>query len=135
FSDHTQAFGTSDNGTFVKSFDVNGVLYAVTGSGTVDLTHGITAVGRSGDSSTNSSIVGDNPDGRDHVVTYKITGDGPILEYMLFWEDLDLPPGPIHASPNDFNDLGITLRAAHTGRVAPLPPAALTGTAPIASLP
>src|SRR3954469_25407537 len=70
FSDHSQSFGTVQVGNFVKSFDVVGKHFDVSGSDVVDLSHGIT-VGRGGDTGMDSSIVADNPDKRDHLITYQ----------------------------------------------------------------
>ena len=136
FSDHAQSFGTIQVGNFVKSFDVSGNHYDVTGSDVVDLTHGIT-VGRDGDTGMDSSIVADNPDKRDHLITYQVTGEGSTPQYMLFWDDLNLPPGPPHGSASDFNDVVVELqgiKGQNVGNVAPLPPAIFTGAALIVSI-
>lgn len=136
FSDHSQSFGTIQVGNFVKSFDVSGQHFDVSGSDVVDLAHGIT-VGRSGDTGMDSSIVADNPDKRDHLITYQITGEGTAPQYMLFWDDLNLLPGPPHGSLADFNDVVVELQGVkgqNVGSVAPLPPAIFTGAALIVSI-
>lgn len=128
FSNYTQSFGVWNN-SFQKRFDVIGNHYNVTGSATIDMTN-LSAFGRSGNSGTDSSISSQNADHRDHLVTYKITGDQPNAEYMLFWEDLNLSPSLRGGrTPRDFNDLVIELTSNQTGNLIPLPPALASGAA------
>jgi hypothetical protein len=128
FSGYTQAFGLFDQ-SFHKSFDVTGTDYNVTGSATLDLTHG-SAVGRAGDSGIDSSVDSQNGDGRDHLVTYKIAGESSSeTTYMLFWEDLDFSATRFgRRTASDFNDVVIEMTADdHGGNLIPLPPALASG--------
>jgi hypothetical protein len=145
FSDFTQSFGIFNNG-FEKKFDVTGHQYSVSGSATVKLTQP-TALGRSGNSGTDSSVDSQNADGLDHMLTYKINGDGSQSKYLLFWEDLEFSSAPgAPKSPRDFNDVVIELSAddhsgnggnggnsgnggdgGNGGNLIPLPPALISG--------
>jgi hypothetical protein len=128
FSDYSQSFGTIDHGNFNDLFDVSGNHFDVTGQAEIDMTNG-GAFARSGESSTNSSINSDNPDGRDHLLTYKLSGGGHDNEWLLFWEDLNLTPAlGQRRTFADYNDLVIQLTADDSGgNLVPLPPAIFTG--------
>jgi hypothetical protein len=127
FSDYSQSFGCFDKGSFAKSFDVSGNHFDVSGQATIDMTHD-SAFARFGDSGIDSSISADNSDGRDHLVTYKITGAGGAEKFLLFWEDLDRTTGlSSKRTTADFNDLVIELTAASATHAVPLPAAAWSG--------
>jgi hypothetical protein len=132
FSDYSQAFGTFDNGNFARLFDVDGNHYDVNGQAEIDMTRG-GAFARGGESSTNSSINSDNADGRDHLLTYKLSGAGHEDQWLLFWEDLNLSPAlGKKRTFADYNDLVIQLTADDPpGNLVPLPPAIFSGPAMI----
>ena len=131
FSMNEQTFGHfdgADGGSFHSLFDATGFGLDVTGAGSIDLSDEIWRWGRSGNTGTHSSLAGDNADGRDHLVTYRIDGlgdDDALATYALFWEDLDNTAGK-YRSYADYNDLVIELReAAPDPAAVPLPPAVL----------
>eukprot|EP00752_Nemacystus_decipiens_P014434 g12843.t1 len=110
WGDATQAFGTLDEG---PRFTVTGVGNSVSGS-TFDFDGGEGIVfKRFGnehgtiEAHTDPSL---NPNGRDHVVTYRYSVDdidGPITSYLLFFEDLDETSDD---ADWDYNDLVVELR-------------------------
>jgi hypothetical protein len=114
FSMNTQTFGYTDSDGFHSLFTADGLGFNVTSTtATVDNTDGAFRFERTGDSGTQTTWHGDNLDGRDHMLTYKIDGvsgaTGPV--YLLFWEDLDKTAGlPVWRSSSDFNDLVVELR-------------------------
>lgn len=116
FAAGTQSFGTMSGNAFTNLFDVAGSGYAVTGSvGATDL--GSTALGRSGNTGTHSSVDADNSDQVDHMVTYLLGGAGiQNKTYVLFFEDLNG-----RGSDRDFNDLAVEVQAV------PLPGALAMG--------
>lgn len=78
-----------------------------------------------------SSVDSENADGRDHLVSYKVSGLGGADDtYLLFWEDTGA-----RRSDFDYNDLVVELRAA-AGEplLIPLPAAAWTGLSGLAGL-
>ena len=83
-----------------------------------------------GNSGTDSSTPSNNGDGRDHVVTYQISGAHPDPQYVQFWEDLPKTPEMIakDRTISDFNDLVVQLQP----NAIPLPPALLSGSGLIA---
>jgi len=135
FSLNTQSFGCLDgNGATHMLFDVGGYGFNTTGGGTVshDMYGEQFKWLRTGDTGAQTSLDGDNADGRDHLATYVISGlDGqtdPV--FMLFWEDLNKTDGMSkNRSFADFNDLAVEIRARPGGGVnpVPLPPAAWAG--------
>lgn len=102
--------GTS-GGSFDALFDVVGKNYNVTGqSGPVTMS-GPYRLGRTGNGNTFSSQTADNPDGRDHLITYEITGlpgqQAGTRTFVLFWEDT-----LSSFSDFDYNDMVIELTTA-----------------------
>lgn len=131
FSDNTQSFGVLNGATYTPVFNVSGRDYAATGSGTVTVSAG-QSFARVGSSGSHSSIPSVNADGRDHVLTYEISGADPSPQWLQFWEDLNDTPGLAKGrTKSDFNDLVVQLSASGTdaGNVVPLPPAVLSGAA------
>src|SRR5689334_5338410 len=91
FSDNTQSYGVLNGGSFSAAIVVSGHDFSVVGSGNIKVPAG-QSFGRTGDSGTDSSTPSDNSDGRDHVVTYQISGAHPDPQYVQFWEDLPKTP-------------------------------------------
>jgi len=128
FAAYSQGFGYSANGSVTNLFNVTGKKFNATGSvGVVDLPSEYNFV-RTGQGSTVSSDRADNADGKDHLVTYLLTGNGVKADtYVLFWEDKLVKQG----SDFDFNDLAVEVRFG-TPTVVPLPTAAWSGLATLA---
>ena len=126
FSDYTQSYGVLNGGSFSAVLDVSGHDYNVVGSGTITVPPG-QSFGRSGNSGTDSSTPSENSDGRDHVITYQISGAHPDPQYVQFWEDLPKTNQLVarDRTISDFNDLVIQLQP----NAIPLPPALFTGAA------
>jgi len=129
-------FGGSSGGDFKKLFDVSGtsgfdVQGNATGLGSV--LDGSIRFGRSEKlTKAFSSLASENRDGRDHMITYKVTGlDGttnPV--YLMFWED---KWG--RRSDFDFNDLVVEVKGAQgEPLLIPLPAAAWSGLGSLAGL-
>lgn len=122
FSGYAQTFGVFGSaGEFSRLFAVSGTGYRTSGTATVA---GGTAFGRGGRGELFSSITAQNSDGRDHLVSYAISGnDVPANTYLLFWED-----GIGTRGDFDYNDLVVELRANRNGALLiPLPSAAWMG--------
>ena len=129
FSDYTQSYGVMRGGSFIDVLDVSGKNYHVTGTGKLKVNSG-ESFARTGNSGTDSSTPSANADGRDHVVTYRITGANPDPQYLQFWEDLnDSPALSKGRTKSDFNDLVVQLEPSvgSVGESVPLPPALLSG--------
>ena len=125
-------YGGTSGGTFTPLFDVTGTGFNVGGeSGALPMTNDY-RVARGGEGDAFSSRSSDNRDGRDHLITYAVTGlphqPSNVSTWMLFWEDVPAP-----AADFDFNDLVVELKTdpplgVGTPPVAiPLPPAVWTG--------
>jgi hypothetical protein len=125
FSLNMQTFGYNDSGGFHSLFTADGLGFDVTSTtANVDSASGPIRFERSGDSGTQTTWHGDNLDGRDHMLTYRIDGvsgaDGPV--FLLFWEDLDKTASlPVWRSSSDFNDLVVELRGGSHISPGPLP--------------
>ncbi|MGF1634476.1 MAG: hypothetical protein ACFCVE_11550 [Phycisphaerae bacterium] len=134
YSLNEQNFGYFNDDGFQSLFTVEGFGAEVTGEARgVDLTAGPFAWGRDGgQGGLHSSIIADNFDKRDHMLTYEVLDPQNATaqrSYLLFWEDLTndgtLTPG---RSNNDFNDLVVQASLLSTDvAVIPLPPAAAAG--------
>lgn len=117
----SQAFGTQEDG---QLFEVTGDENTVSGSAfDFDGGEGI-VFKRFGDEFLSLEVGTDptlNPNGRDHVVTYRYTVDdvdGPQTSYLLFFEDLN------ETSPQsdwDYNDLVVELRGTPIDAGAEIP--------------
>jgi len=129
FSANTQIYGVLNGTSFTPAFTATGIDYNVTGSGTISV-HSGESFGRAGNTPTDSSVPSQNPDGRDHAITYRISGANPDPQYLQFWEDLsttqDLSKG---RTKSDFNDLVVQLEptVGSGGNSVPLPQAAASG--------
>lgn len=88
--------------------------------------------GRAGDGSTFSSRDSDNPDGLDHMVSYKVEGldNGFDATWLLFFEDLRSNQN----SDWDYNDLVIEIHVMARGQVVPMPTAVNLGVAGLLGL-
>jgi hypothetical protein len=134
FARRKQAFGYFQGAggeSFNKLFSVSGSQYDVTGgAGDIDL-NGTLKFGRNENvGKAFSSLASDNRDGKDHLVSYKVTGaDGTNPTYLLFWED---KWG--RNSDFDFNDLVVEVTAASDALLIPLPPAVMSGLGGLAML-
>jgi len=103
-----------------RSFDVNGELDSENSLASL----GDSVVfGRGGDDPKFSADASQNPDGADHLVTYKVTG-GNVAPgtTLLFWED-----SSGRQADFDYNDLVIELTASGEPLLIPLPAAAWSG--------
>jgi hypothetical protein len=129
-------FGGSSGGEFQKLFDVSGTTgFDVSGSaaGLGSVLDGSIRFGR-GEKLTKafSSLSSENRDGRDHMITYKVSGlegqNEPV--YLMFWED---KWGK--RSDFDFNDLVVEAKGvAGQPLLIPLPAAAWSGLGSLAGL-
>jgi len=119
FAAFTQEFGYDAGSGYTKLFDVIGSGYAVSGTGAVNLSGEVWKWVRGGTNGLHYSKDGDNADGANHLVTYKVDGLGDgYTTWVLFWEDKNVgDPG----ADWDFNDMVIEVKAV------PLPGAALLG--------
>jgi len=119
FASFGQKFGYNDGSGPVTLFTVEGSGYWVTGSGFVDLTGETWEWLRTGvQEAPWSSVMANNIDKRDHMITYQITGlTTDWTTWLLCWEDKTTLTG----SDWDFNDMVIEIRAV------PLPGAVLLG--------
>lgn len=107
--------GTS-GGAFTTLFDVQGRDYDVVGGVMLEDMRGKTwRWGRSrGRGGIHSSLPSENPDGLDHLVTYKVEGldTRGYTVWLLCWEDLNFSSVPnTLTSDRDFNDLVVEIRA------------------------
>jgi hypothetical protein len=112
YATYTQQFGL-DRGQGVEVlFDVVGSGLAVTGNAVVDISGDTWTWVRRNTDGTNAYYSEDarNPDGLDHMVTYRMEGlDTDETVWQVFWEDV---PGPLDdPSDRDFNDLVVEIRA------------------------
>lgn len=136
FSGYTQELGVDRNGAFQSLVKAEGLGFdPAPEKKIVTLDHD--AFMRAGDSGTHSSVPDDNPDGRDHLITYKFTDDSHAPVWLLFWEDLSVGPQITKGrSSSDFNDLVVLVQAASDAApppiAVPLPPAFWVGAATLA---
>jgi len=131
FSLNTQNLSISDGVNTTALFGATGYGYDVTGSASYNATGKNVHFIRSGDSGTQSSIVADNLDGRDHMITYEVLGLNTNAKvWVMFWEDLDRSPSLAkNRTHSDYNDLVVEMRAVPV----PLPAAVWAGGALVAS--
>lgn len=137
FSRMHQTFGYfngTGGGTLNPLFTVTGRNFHVAGETGALPMIGKYRLGREGEGRVFSSSPTDNKDGRDHMVTYAITGipnqPSNVQTWMLFWEDK-----PARTSDFNFNDLVVELKtdpplsvnAPPPPLAIPLPPAGLSG--------
>jgi len=134
FAAYSQTFGyfqgADPAAPFVPLLSVGGSGYAVTGSlGGIDLSALMSSWrwGRAGDGSVFSSRASDNPDGMDHMVSYKVEGlnNGFDATWLLCFEDLRAD----QTSDWDYNDLVIEVSVSRGPQIVPLPGAAAMGLA------
>jgi len=128
FADFKQGFGYGPTASPTTLFNVGGDEFSVTGStGAVDLPAKYSFVRTPGTGANSGTVVSStdlaNKDGKDHLVTYLLTGAG-ITEktYVLFWEDKLASK----RSDFDFNDLAVEVKGVNAV-VVPLPAAAWSG--------
>lgn len=134
FAAYSQAFGYTDSLGYHELFEVpegnSGFFAPGSHSFNVDLTGATWTWDRSdanGDAtagllhwSSDQSLVADglSNDGKDHLITYEITGlGGPGSAWLLFWDD------QYGGGDRDFNDLVVEVQA----HPIPVPGAALLG--------
>lgn len=119
FAALSHSFGYVDGGVFSSIFDVVGTRYAATGSGEVVLSDGF-SFARAGSNGVASTLDSANSDGKDHVVSYRITGlEGLGTITVLFFEDL-------FGGKADWDFQDLVVEVTH---VAPTPTAMLAGVA------
>jgi len=135
FAKHKQAFGYfqgDSGGSFNKLFEVSGNQFDVDGSVTDSRLDGSIRFGRNENiGRAFSSLAAENRDGKDHLVSYKVSGPDNLQAptYLLFWEDKWGKN-----SDFDFNDLVVEVSTAGQPLLIPLPPAAWSGIAGLAML-
>lgn len=111
FAGNGQQFGIDRGSGFELLIDVSGSNMAASGSNSINLmTDTWRWVRRTpGGGDTFKSENTANPDGLDHMVTYRLTGVDPAKTvWLLCFEDL---PGGTPGSDRDFNDMVIEVRA------------------------
>lgn len=123
FADLSQGLGYGDINSPTKLFSVTGSGYSATGSsGALDLPANTAAI-RTGGGSNQSSVDSQNKDGKDHLVTYLLTGASVTSPtYVMFWEDKTVG----EKSDFDFNDLAVEIKGRNATAV-PLPAAVWSG--------
>jgi hypothetical protein len=114
FAHFDQAFGIipgASGGTVEKLFDVTGRRYDAQGSAGPVQPDGDFRFARIGPNgiAPASSRQADNPDNRDHMVTYEIVGLRDLPTFLLFFEDLEA-----FRTDDDFNDLVVEIRVIPT---------------------
>lgn len=111
FSTVAETFGFipgTTGGSFDALFDVNGKNFNVTGQAGAVSMGSAYRLGRSGNGNTFSSQTSDNPDGRDHLITFEMSGlpnqQAGTRTVVLFWEDT------LSAQSDfDYNDMVVEL--------------------------
>jgi len=129
FARKSQSFGFFDStGGFQRLLAVSGRDFDVTGTPDSDnslsaLGNGPITFGRGGGDPKFSANASQNPDGQDHLVTYRVTG-GNVAPgtTLLFWED-----STGRQADFDFNDLVVEVNATGEPLLIPLPAAAWSG--------
>lgn len=138
FSGYNQSFGQIVGGNYKPLFDVSGKGFDASGSASAigPRPAGGFTFARAGDATALhdrvfSSRAADNRFGEDHLVSYRVSGNGPGQTYLLFWED-----AIGRGSDFDHNDLVVELKADAGGQalLIPLPSAAWTGLSGLAAL-
>jgi hypothetical protein len=125
FGKHGYGVGYVDaTGATSPLFGISGHGYKVGGSSGSASPAGDFSLVRTGGRQTLSSDAAANADGREHLITYSITGQksdgsGPVKTWLMFWEDK-----PAHAGW-DYNDLVVEMktRGISAAAVAPAPAA------------
>jgi hypothetical protein len=124
FGKHGYGVGYTDStGTTTPLLNVSGHGYKAGGTGSASPAGDFSLV-RTGAGQTLSSNSAANTDGREHLITYSITGQksdgsGPVKTWLMFWEDK-----PAHVGW-DYNDLVVEMktRGISAASVAPAPAA------------
>jgi hypothetical protein len=133
FSGYTQTIGSLSRGKYQDLLTAEGLRFDQSANeSTVSLDQGVWV--RTGDSGTHSSATEFNEDDRDHMITYKMEGNGASPVWVMFWEDIDIDDTITKGrSKSDFNDLVVVVRSAEldggTPIAVPLPPALGVGLA------
>jgi hypothetical protein len=144
FADRAEAFGVTGGvgdltPHYHKLFEVQGSGYDVSGSRTEDNMNIRWAMkGSSAVYSTDASL---NPKHHDAEVTYRVDGvSDNLLEYMLFWENLNADEPAGTKTRSDFNDLVVEVfqrsgsSATSVTNAAPLPAGIWPGSALLGGL-
>jgi hypothetical protein len=118
FAAFDQNFGYFDGpsgGNYIQLFSLVGSGYAVQGEANISNLAGKTIRwGRGGQGRTLSSLIADNADDEDHMVTYQILEENPTdggvapLRWLVFWEDILRGE---QFEDFDFNDLVVEITA------------------------
>jgi hypothetical protein len=114
FAAYSQKFGYYSNSVYTELFAVTGNGYVVNGSGSVDFAEGSTWNWvRDGTGHRWYSDPSNNIDGKDHMVTYQITGlNDNLTTWLVFCEDLKGRYNPCGGSDRDFQDLVVEIQAS-----------------------
>ncbi|HVT91096.1 MAG TPA: DUF4114 domain-containing protein [Tepidisphaeraceae bacterium] len=123
FGDYHQEFGYYDGasgGTYHSLFQESGYGYDVNGHASLDgLPDGPIRWARGGEGRIFTSQASDNPDGVDHLITYRIVGlNNDKLTWLLLWEDLLPGEHPDY----DYQDNVIQITACGGPPIAPSVP-------------
>jgi hypothetical protein len=116
FGTFGQEFGYFDGatgGTYHSLFTSSGFGFGITGAATItdnSLTSQIIRWARGGDNPLFTSLPTDNPDGLDHMVTFRIDGlNNGVSTFLVMFED-KLPGQPV--DDFDYNDLVVQIIAS-----------------------
>lgn len=130
FAVYKQNFGyfegvaEADAAAYIKLFDQTGWGYSVGGEAVLsDLQNKQLRWARGGEDRVVSSLMSDNLDGMDHMVTYEISfsadqTQNAVRTWLLFWEDKYFGE---HLADFDFNDLVVEVNAAVNEASTPEP--------------
>ncbi len=127
FAGYSQQFGfitgtSHSEKTYMNLFNVQGSGFNVSGGKENWVTPHLWRWARSGTNGPQSSLDVDNADGRDHMISYQITGLTGLQPnekvWVLFFEDMNKCQG----SDFDYNDLVVEIRALpQQSPTAPVP--------------
>lgn len=121
---YRQSFGVVTDGGYTNLFDMTGRGYKVGGHAHDVQVDGDFQFARNGSLGIlASSKASDNVDNFDHLIAYKLSGEGMDDKYVLFFEDR-----PRWRSDLDFQDLVVEITAGgQGGGTVPTPAAAALG--------
>ncbi|MDB5290104.1 MAG: hypothetical protein JWL69_1345 [Phycisphaerales bacterium] len=133
FGRHSRGYGlgyVDASGQTTSLFGIKGHGYKVAGSSGLMTPAGDFNLVRTGGGQTLSSDAAANSDGREHLITYAITGlksngGAPVNTWLTFWEDK-----PAHTGW-DYNDLVVEMKTKGISAAAVAPAAAAIRSEPL----